>query len=224
MGLALIARGKATPQVRMVPGVSTAPAPLTPRSVRLLPARSSAPTEAELEILEQYINSSRVLNRSLRSGKLVPGVEARVEKIDTWMRNASPTEGRYYRGIASEKDAEFFRTASVGDTYNDRGYGSFSSVYLTARQFAEETAAGAERVIVRTRAPFYAMPTEAIDTMARHRGTFDVSAAGEDEFLAPRGASYRVTKIRSGIPTEGRNRLFRKYTLVDLEYTGVDNS
>jgi hypothetical protein len=137
------------------------------------------------------------------------------------MRHSTPTGGRYYRGVASEQDAEFFRSATVGTTYIDRAYGSFSSTFSIAKGFAEEHSATSEQVVIRTRAHFYSMPTEAIDAMHRQRGTFWESSSGENEFLAPRGASYRVTQVRQGISSGGR---WRKYTLVDLEYLGVDTS
>ena len=216
LGLALIARGK-------VEATNTGAKTLTlpSRSFTSLPSRTTAPSEDELETLEAYIFSSRNLNRRLRSGKIDAGLVQDVNTIDSWMHNTKPKQDRYYRGIASEKTSEFFRNATVGQTYTDPAYGSFSRVFRIAQGFAEEHTAGDERVVVRTRAPFYPMPTDAIDNLNRKRGLFEDTSGGEEEVLAPRGASYRITRILRGVSSGGR---LRKYTLVDLEYLGVDTS
>lgn len=179
---------------------------------RLNPPNSSFRNKLQNDALAEYVTDSSYLNRSLRSDKphMIESIKAEIEPIDNWFQTSRPTTGTYYRGIHSKRTIQFLSQAKEGDSYVDKGYGSFSKDIGIANQFTRAYDKNKDIYVLRAkRAPLYRIPVEQFPFK---------DDLNEQEYLSPRNSRFKISKIeKSDIDSYGR-----RYIMIDLTYRGVE--
>lgn len=179
---------------------------------RLNPPNSSFRNKLQNDALAEYVTDSSYLNRALRSDKphMIESIKAEIEPIDNWFQSSRPTTGTYYRGIHSKRTIQFLSQAKEGDSYVDKGYGSFSKDIGIANQFTRAYDKNKDIYVLRAkRAPLYRIPVEQFPFK---------DDLNEQEYLSPRNSRFKISKIeKSDTDSYGR-----RYIMIDLTYRGVE--
>jgi hypothetical protein len=144
------------------------------------------------DAIDSYTRGSYTLNTQLRTGRDTKDVQPIISGLDKWFARSKATQGIYYRGFNSGgTEASIWENMRVGDTYSDKGYGSFS----TSRKIGEDFSGlfnKQEGYLIVARGGAYPIPYG-----IKGSGRFPVGTgyAPEKEALMPRGTTYKITKI-----------------------------
>jgi hypothetical protein len=197
----------------------------------LLPYRSSRPSNKQIRSLDSYVTGSADLNKALREGRIADVDLDQVKAIDAWMANSTPQQGRFWRGISSERSYEQLKAMRVGDVFTDTGYGSFTSDVFETRRFADATSrAGDQPFILKVKGSLYPLP---YDHMANYNDRKAVKYRGrleyrnntkemmehEKEALSPRNSQFKITKIVPDVSLnpQAPGRRLQLYTIIEVD-------
>jgi hypothetical protein len=158
----------------------------------------------EMKAMEDYMSGSGaygVVNIALREGEaeLYPSQKATADRIipniDSVITDAPPLKEELttYRGLFGSEQTATFTSMKAGDTYTDMGFASTSMNRRVAETFARSDKANAGVVleIVNPKGSKGIFPLAA-RTEITSRFVSDIS---EDEWLIPRGTTFKVLSV-----------------------------